>query len=74
MMYSILLSLFQLIAVQEEYQREKEYLLQDIRDLDKQVELQALIMNYFIPQEFQDLIEQHVQWDDEEQEWHLVRY
>ncbi|XP_003389109.2 PREDICTED: kinesin-like protein KIF3A [Amphimedon queenslandica] len=61
----------ELIAVQEEYQREKEYLLQDIRDLDKQVELQALIMNYFIPQEFQDLIEQHVQWDEEEQEWHL---
>ena len=48
--------------------------MQDIRDLDKQVELQALIMNYFIPQEFQDLIEQHVQWDEEEQEWHLVRY
>lgn len=64
---------FQLITVQEEYQREKEYLLQDIRALDKQVELQALIMNHFIPQEFQDLIEQHVHWDEEEQEWHLVR-
>lgn len=63
----------QLIAVQEEYQREKEYLLHDIRELDKQVELQALIMDHYIPQEYQALIEQHVTWDTEEQEWRLVR-
>ena len=36
-----------------EYQRENEDILDNIRQLVKEVQLQALTMDHFIPQEYQ---------------------
>ena len=43
----------QLAAVQVDFQREKEDLLDSVRHLDKQLGLQSLLVDSFVPQEFQ---------------------
>lgn len=56
---------------QQEHQRETEGLLDSIRELRKELQLQTLLIESFIPPEFQDLIEQHVSWNEEIGEWQL---
>ena len=34
--------------------------------------LYTLIVDSYIPQEYQELIQHHALWDEETQEWHLV--
>ena len=43
----------QLAEMRIEYQRENEDILDNIRQIAKEVQLQALTMDYFIPQEYQ---------------------
>ena len=59
-------------AVQEESAREKEGLLGDIRHIGKELGLQSIIMESYIPHDYQELIQQHATWDEEEGEWHMV--
>ena len=56
-----------------ECEREKESLLSDVRQMDKELSLQALVIDSYIPREYQELIEQHAVWDEESGEWHLVQ-
>lgn len=50
---SLLPSSHQLAEMRVEYQRENEDILDNIRQIAKEVQLQALTMDYFIPQEYQ---------------------
>ncbi|CDS42704.1 kinesin family A [Echinococcus multilocularis] len=51
--------------------REMDDLLENIRQLNQELQLQILIINHFIPKNFQSIIERNVQWNDEVGEWQL---
>ncbi|KAL5967806.1 Kinesin-like protein KIF3A [Taenia solium] len=51
--------------------REMDDLLENIRQLNQELQLQTLIINHFIPKNFQSIIEQNVQWNDAVGEWQL---
>ena len=59
--------------MQQEHQREMEGLLENIRQLSRELRLQMLIIDSFIPVEFQQMIEQYVHWNEDIGEWQLVR-
>lgn len=56
---------------QQEHQRETEGLLDSIRELRKELQFETMLIDTFIPAEFQELIEQHVSWNEEIGEWQL---
>ncbi|VDM21973.1 unnamed protein product [Hydatigera taeniaeformis] len=51
--------------------REMDDMLEDIRQLNQELQLQNLIINHFIPKNFQSIIERNVHWNDEIGEWQL---
>lgn len=57
--------------MQQEHQREMEGLLDNIRQVSQELRLQMLIMDSFIPPEFQQMIEQYVHWNEDIGEWQL---
>lgn len=57
--------------LQQEHQREMEGLLENVRQLSRELKLHMLIIDSFIPQEFQNMIEQHVHWNEDIGEWQL---
>ena len=61
-----------MVAVREECEHENAALLSNIRQLNREMGLYTLIMDSYIPQEYQELIQHHTLWDEETQEWHLV--
>lgn len=44
-----------------------------IRDLNKEVQLQTLVINSYVPQDYLEQLEESVQWQEETGEWHMVR-
>ncbi|XP_062380406.1 kinesin-like protein KIF3A isoform X1 [Sardina pilchardus] len=57
--------------LQQEHHREIEGLLENIRHLSRELRLQMLIIDNFIPQEFQEMIENYVHWNEDIGEWQL---
>ncbi|XP_023694119.1 kinesin-like protein KIF3A isoform X1 [Paramormyrops kingsleyae] len=57
--------------LQQEHHREIEGLLENIRQLSRELRLQMLIIDSFIPQEYQDMIENYVHWNEDIGEWQL---
>ncbi|MGH0137416.1 UNVERIFIED_CONTAM: hypothetical protein FKN15_064145 [Acipenser sinensis] len=57
--------------LQQEHQREIEGLLENIRQLSQELRLQMLIIDNFIPQEYQEMIENYVHWNEDIGEWQL---
>lgn len=57
--------------LQQEHQREMEGLLENVRQLSRELKLQMTIIDNFIPPEYQDMIEQNVSWNDDIGEWQL---
>ncbi|XP_071502958.1 kinesin-II 85 kDa subunit-like [Diadema antillarum] len=57
--------------MQGEHQREMEALLENVRELSRELRLSMLIIDSFIPQDFQEMIEQYVQWNEDIGEWQL---
>lgn len=55
-----------------EAQRENEDMLTMIRELNKEVKLQTLVIDSYIPKEYQEQLEQHVQWHEETGDWYMV--
>ena len=49
-----------------------EGLLDSVRQLTRELRLQMLIIDSFIPQDFQAMIEQYVHWNEDIGEWQLV--
>lgn len=56
-----------------EYQRENEEMLDAIRQLSREVKLQALVIDSYIPKEYQELLEEQASWHEDTGEWHMVR-
>lgn len=54
-----------IVATQAEQQREMEGLLDSVRHLTRELRLQMMIIDSFVPVEYQELVEQHVQWNEE---------
>lgn len=57
--------------MQQEHQREMEGLLENVRQLSRELKLQMLVIDNFIPPEYQEMIEQHVHWNEDIGEWQL---
>ncbi|KAK3790069.1 hypothetical protein RRG08_038766 [Elysia crispata] len=57
--------------LQQEHQREMEGLLENVRQLSRDLKLQMTVIDSFIPPEYQDMIERHVHWNDDIGEWQL---
>ncbi|XP_067132536.1 kinesin-like protein KIF3A [Centruroides vittatus] len=57
--------------MQQEHQREVEGLLENIRQLNRELRLTSLIIDSFIPTEYQDMLEQSVHWNEDIGEWQL---
>lgn len=57
--------------LQQEHQREAEGLLENVRQLSRELRLNMLLIDAFIPPEYQELIEKYVQWNEDIGEWQL---
>ncbi|KAK7072046.1 Kinesin-like protein kif3a, partial [Halocaridina rubra] len=57
--------------MQAEHQREMESLLESVRHLSREHKLHQLIIDSFIPLEYQDMIERYVHWNEDIGEWQL---
>ena len=55
--------------MQQEFQREREDMLDTIRQLSRQLKLKELLMNNFVPPEEERKFERHAIWNDEEDTW-----
>lgn len=55
----------------EEHQREREDLLETIRQLTNDLKLQNTIINGFIPESEQDLIHQNAEYDEIQEKWRI---
>lgn len=57
--------------LQQEHQREAEGLLENVRQLSRELRLNMLVINAFIPPEYQELLEHSVHWNEDIGEWQL---
>lgn len=57
--------------MQAEHQREMEALLESVRHLSREHKLHQLIIDSFIPFEYQEMIERYVHWNEDIGEWQL---
>ncbi|MBN3304171.1 KIF3A protein, partial [Amia calva] len=57
--------------LQQEHEREIEGLLENIRQLSSDLCLQMLIIDYIIPHNYQEMIENYVHWNEDIGEWQL---
>ncbi|KAJ8668704.1 hypothetical protein QAD02_010367 [Eretmocerus hayati] len=70
--HSMLLSVkAELADLQQEHQREMEGLLEGVRSMSRELQLQELILNNYIPVEYQTLIERYIHWSEDIGEWQL---
>ncbi len=56
-----------------EFLQENEAMRETIRELNKEMKLQSLVMDCFIPEEYQTQLQSHSVWNEETGEWHMVR-
>nr|XP_039263743.1 kinesin-like protein KIF3A [Styela clava] len=57
--------------IQQEHQREMEALLDGVRELSQDVQLQTLICDAFIPPEYFELITEQAHWNEDIGEWQM---
>ncbi|KAI6215336.1 hypothetical protein M3Y94_00373800 [Aphelenchoides besseyi] len=57
--------------IDSEHQREMEGLLENVRQLQKELKLYISLISAYIPDNYVDLIEKYVCWNDENGEWQL---
>ena len=56
---------------QREHQREKEAIYENIRSLSRELALCELVLNSYIPKEYQSMINQYTHWNEDIGEWQL---
>ncbi|XP_041766361.1 kinesin-like protein KIF3A [Anopheles merus] len=56
---------------QQEQQREKEGIYENIRSLSRELALCELVINSYIPKEYQSMIEKFTHWNEDIGEWQL---
>ncbi|KAK2576842.1 hypothetical protein KPH14_005475 [Odynerus spinipes] len=70
--YTMLMSVkAELSDLQQEHQREMEGLLEGVRGIGRELQLQELIVNNYIPMQYQTMVERYVHWNDDIGEWQL---
>lgn len=57
--------------MQAEHQREMEGLLDNVRQLQKELSYFSAVIDNYVPEEYQRTIEQNVFWSEEMGEWQL---
>lgn len=57
--------------MRQEHQRQMEQLLEGVRQLTKELKLATYVVDEYIPTQYQQVIEQHVNWSEEYGEWQL---
>ena len=57
--------------LQTEQQREMEGLLDNVRQLTRELRLQMLVIDSFVPPDYQEVIERNVHWNEDIGEWQL---
>lgn len=57
--------------IEDEFQQEKEDYLQMIRELDKEIKLQSLVIESFMPYSFYRVVDKARRWDAYREEWTL---
>ncbi|ELU08954.1 hypothetical protein CAPTEDRAFT_178367 [Capitella teleta] len=57
--------------LQQEHQREMEGLLENVRQLSRELRLQMIMIDSFIPPEYLEMIEQYAHWSEDTGEWQL---
>ena len=63
--------MYQMGDLESEHQREMEGLLDNVRELSKELRLQMTVIDNFIPKHYQELIERYVHWNEDIGEWEL---
>ncbi|KAI9009638.1 P-loop containing nucleoside triphosphate hydrolase protein [Gaertneriomyces semiglobifer] len=58
--------------LQEEHQREREQLLDTVRDLTRELKLKLLVIDSFIPRESLDFIETFSEYDGASEKWRIA--
>ncbi|KAL7292241.1 kinesin-like protein KIF3A [Trichogramma pretiosum] len=61
----------ELSDLQQEHQREMEGLLEGVRSIGRELQLQEVISQTYIPPQYQTLIERYVHWNEDIGEWQL---
>lgn len=56
---------------QQEQQREKEGIYESIRSLSRELALCELVLNAYIPREYQSMVERFTHWNEDIGEWQL---
>lgn len=56
---------------QQEQQREKEGIFESIRSLARELTLCELVLNAYIPKEYQSMVEKFTHWNEDIGEWQL---
>ncbi|KAH8302348.1 hypothetical protein KR044_005404 [Drosophila immigrans] len=56
---------------QQEHQREKEGIYENIRSLSRELALCELVLNSYVPKEYQSMINQYTNWNEDIGEWQL---
>ena len=68
----LLASKSELDDTKRERDRDVEALLEGIRETSREVKKLTMITEYFIPREYQQMIDEHMNWNDDIGEWQLV--
>merc|ERR1712141_108039 len=61
----------ELADLQADQQREMEGLLDNVRQLTRELRLQMLVIDTFIPPEYQAIVDENVAWNEDIGEWQL---
>ena len=62
---------FHKFLFQADQQREMEGLLDNVRQLTRELRLQMLIIDTYIPPEYQAIVDENVAWNEDIGEWQL---
>ena len=52
--------------------QEREDMEEVVKELSREVRLQQLVIDTYIPDQYQQLIHSHATWNEDTGEWHLV--
>ncbi|KAI8588190.1 P-loop containing nucleoside triphosphate hydrolase protein [Geranomyces variabilis] len=58
--------------LQEEHQREREQLLDTVRDLSRELKLRMLVLDSFVPRDSVDLLESFAEYDEASEKWRVA--
>ncbi|KAI8822197.1 P-loop containing nucleoside triphosphate hydrolase protein, partial [Fimicolochytrium jonesii] len=58
--------------LQEEHQREREQLLETVRDLTRELKLRMLVLDSFVPRDSLELLESFAEYDETSEKWRIA--